>query len=64
MTQTTSIPNQNFTNLFLLLAEISMKFHSKDTFLRNIACNCSIQNHNVRNFPLLLPEIEYEISFK
>ena len=64
MTQTTSIPNQNFTNLFLLLAEISMKFHSKDTFLRNIACNCSIQNHNVRNFRLLLPEIEYEISFK
>ena len=64
MTQTTLIPNQNFTNLFLLLAEISMKFYSKDTSLRNITCNCSIQNHNFRNFRLLLPEIEYEISFK
>ena len=64
MTQTTLIPNQNFTNLFLLLAEISMKFYSKDTSLRNITCNCSIQNHNFRNFRLLIPEIEYEISFK
>ena len=64
MTQTTSIPNQNFTNLFLLLAGISMKFYSKDTSLRNITCSCSIQNHNFRNFRLLLPEIEYEISFK
>ena len=29
MTHNTSIPNQNFTNLCLLSAEISMKFHSK-----------------------------------
>ena len=64
MTHNTSIPNQNFTNFLLFLAEISMKFHSKDTFLRNMTCNCSIQNHNFRNFRLLLPEIEYEISFK
>ena len=64
MTHNTSIPNQNFTNLFLFLAEISMKFHSKDTSSRNITCNCSIQNHNLKNFRLLLPEIEYEMSFK
>ena len=64
MTQTTLIPNQNFTNFFLLLAEISMKFYSKDTSLRNITCNCSIQNHILMNFCLLLAEIENEISFK
>ena len=41
-----------------------MKFHSKDTFLRNMMCNSSIQNHIFMNFCLLLVEIEYEISFK
>ena len=64
MTHNTSIPNQNFTNLFLFLAEISMKFHSKDTSLRNMTCNCSTQNHNFKNSCLLLVEIEYEFSFK
>ena len=64
MTQNTSIPNQNFSSLCLFLAEISRKFHSKDTFLRNMMCNSSIQNRIFMNFCLLLVEIEYEISFK
>ncbi len=50
--------------LRLFLAEISMKFHSNDTSLRNMTCNSSIQNHNFMNFCLLLVEIKYETSFK
>ena len=62
MTHNTSIPNQNFSILCLLLAEISMKFYSKDTSLRNMMCNSSIQNPKIfMNFCLLLVEIEYEI---
>ena len=58
------IPNQNFSILRLLLAEISMIFYLKDTLLRNMMCNSSIQNHILMNFCLLLVEIEYEFSFK
>ena len=36
MTHNTSIPNLNSTILCIFLAEISMKFSSKDTSLRNI----------------------------
>ena len=50
MTHNTSIQNQNFSNLCLFLAEISMKFHSKDTSLRNMT-----QTHNTS---------EISISFK
>ena len=64
MTHNTSIPTQNFTNLFLFLAEISMKFHSKDTSLRDMMCNTSIQNHIFKNFCSLFVEIEYEVPFK
>ena len=44
MTHNTSIPNQNFSILWLFLAEISMKFHSDDTSLRNMTHNTSIPN--------------------
>ena len=46
MKHNTSIPNQNFTNIFLFLAEISMKFHSNDTSMRNMTHNTSIPNQN------------------
>ena len=64
MTHNISIQNQNFSILCLILAEISMRFHSKDTSLRDMMCKSSIQNHIFMNFCLLLVEIEYEISFK
>ena len=46
MTHNTSIPNQDFTNIFLFLAEISMKCYSKDTSLKNMTHNTSIPNQN------------------
>ena len=54
MTHNTWIANQNLSILCLFLAEISMKFHSKDTSLRNMTCNCSIQNHNFHEFLLIV----------
>ena len=41
-----------------------LKLVSKDTSLRDMMCNSSIQNHIFMNFCLLLVEIEYEFSFK
>ena len=44
MTHNTSIQNQNFSILCLILAEISMRFHSKE--IRNMTHNTSIENQN------------------
>ena len=46
MTHNTSIQNQNFSILCLILAEISMRFHSKDNSMRNMTHNTSIENQN------------------
>ena len=64
MTHNTWIAIQNWSNLCLFLAEIRLKFNSKDTTLRKITQTASIPNQNLTNFCLLLVEIEYEISFK
>ena len=46
MTHNSSIPNQNLSILWLFLPELSMKFHSEDTSLRNMTHSTSIQNQN------------------
>ena len=64
MTHNTSIPNLNSTILCIFLAEISMKFSSKDTSLRNITHTISFPNQNFRILCLLWAEVVYEGSFK
>ena len=44
MTHNTSIQNQHFSILCLILAEISMKFYSKVTSLKSMTHNSSIPN--------------------
>ena len=64
MTCISSIPNQIISILCLLLAEISMKFHSKSTSLRNMTCNSSIPNHYFMNFCLFLLKIVWNFIQK
>ena len=55
MTHNTWVAIQNLSNLCLFLAEIRLKFNSKDTTLRNITQTTSIPNFI--NLFLLLAEI-------
>ena len=64
MTCNSSIPNQIISILCLLLAEISMNFHSKSTSLRNMTCNSSIRNHYFMNFCLFLLKIVWNFIQK
>ena len=53
-----------FSILCLIFGEISMKFHSKNTSLRNMTHNTSIQNQHLSILCLFLAEIRMKFHIK